>query len=130
MRKIIAWVCVLSFSMGAAQCVGAEADSYARCPKYEAELAKYPAWSVSRMSYIMWRESRCIPTIVNKTGRDTGLLQIHPVTWPWLSGKFGVPVYRMQAWLKTPANNVKAGYALCRFWQRAGKGCYQPWAVR
>ena len=63
-----------------------------------------------------------------RSGGDSGLLQIHPVSWPWLSASFGVRVNR--AWLLDPVNNVRAAARLCEFWRRAGKSCYQPWAVR
>ena len=109
--------------------VTGQVEAAGRCAQYEHLLRQYP-WSVSKMSSIMYRESGCLAGVVNVRGGDTGLLQIHPINFPWLSGKFGVPVRGMRAWLKVPANNVKAGYALCKFWQRAGKGCYHPWVVR
>jgi hypothetical protein len=80
------------------------------------------------MSYYAWRESRCLPRVVNVSGGDTGLLQIHPIAWPWLSSRLGVPVTR--AWLQNPTNNVRAAAALCSFWRRAGSSCYRPWWVR
>lgn len=107
-------------------------DALAACPKYEATLRAFAppgGWSVSKMSYFAWRESRCTPTIVNRTGGDTGLLQVHPVNFAWLSAKFGVPVGQIRPWLKNPTNNVRAAAALCTYWRKAGSSCYQPWAT-
>jgi hypothetical protein len=103
-----------------------------RCTKYESLLVKHApkgGWDVRRMSYYAWRESRCQPAIVNRTGRDTGLYQMHPIVWPYLSQKFGVPMSRIQTWLKDPVNNTRAAAALCSFWRSAGRSCYRPWAT-
>lgn len=112
---------------------GPVVDGYAgQCPRYEPAMRLYTprgGWDINRMSYIAWRESRCIPTIVNRTGNDTGLFQAHPVTWPWLSMKFGIPYWRVQTWLKDPTNNVRAAAAMCTFWRQAGRGCYWAWTV-
>lgn len=102
-----------------------------RCPQWENILATYAprgGWDVRRMSSIGWRESRCDARAVNRRGGDSGWLQIHPVSWPWLSASLGVTVNR--AWLLDPVNNVRAAARLCEFWRRAGRGCYQPWVVR
>jgi hypothetical protein len=104
-----------------------------RCPQYEALLtiwAPRGGWSVVRMSRIMFRESRCDAKAVNKRGGDSGLLQAHPIVWPFLSKKFGVPMADMRPWLLDPVNNIRAGAALFEFWHRAGRSGYQPWAVR
>ena len=104
-----------------------------RCRQYEPLLRQYApkgGWDVERMSRIMYRESRCQPAVVNVTGRDTGLLQAHPITWSWVAYKFGIARSSVQAWLKVPANNVRAGAAMCRFWRAAGRGCYWAWVVR
>lgn len=105
--------------------------TYQRCPQYETTLRTYApriGWDVRRMSYLMWRESRCQPKVVNRTGGDSGLLQVHPVTWPWLSYKLDVHVTR--TWLQNPVNNVRAAAALATFANRAWGDRYQPWAVR
>ena len=104
--------------------------SYQRCPQYEATMVKYAprvGWDVRRMSYYAWRESRCQSWAVNRTGGDSGLLQIHPVNWPWLSYKFGTTVNR--AWLLNPTNNIRAGAALATFAHRAWGDRYRPWRV-
>jgi hypothetical protein len=104
------------------------ADAGGRCSKYEHLLVQHAprgGWDVARMSGYMYRESRCLPAVVNARGGDTGLLQIHPINWSYLSRKFGVTVNR--AWLQNPANNVRAAAQLCRYWRYAGRSCYQPW---
>lgn len=57
-----------------------------RCPQYEQQLAAYPGWNVSRMSRIMWRESRCDASAYNGRRRDRsyGLLQLNTKTTPRL----------------------------------------------
>lgn len=112
---------------------GHAAAGSGRCAQYEQLLTTYAprgGWNVAKMSRIMFRESRCAADAVNRKGRDTGLLQAHPITWRFLSTKFGVPMTDIQTWLKVPANNVRAGAALCEFWRTAGRGCYLPWVVR
>lgn len=103
-----------------------------RCAQYESLLTAYAprgGWNVAKMSRIMFRESRCQPTVVNRRGGDSGLLQVHPITWQFLSTKFGVPMSQMRPWLLDPANNVQAAALLCNFWRQAGRSCYQPWVV-
>jgi len=60
------------------------ADLTKRCPQWENEL-KRRGFPVKLFSYIMWRESRCMPNAHNKTlngdkSEDRGLLQINS-TW-------------------------------------------------
>ena len=111
-----------------------DAVAYGRCPQYEPALryaAGYTGWSVSRMSYVMWRESRCIATVENvgSTSVATGVLQVHSVNWPWLSRKVGVPLWRMRTWLKHPINNIAAGALLSRYSLHAWGDRYRPWRV-
>lgn len=102
-----------------------------RCQQWEQlllELAPAGGWNIAKMSRTAWRESRCIPTAVNQRGGDSGLLQIHPVSWPWLSTKLGVTVTRSR--LLEPAFNIRAAAALCTYWRKATRsqaGCYRPW---
>lgn len=104
-----------------------------RCTQWEPLMVTYAprgGWDVARMSRYCYRESRGLPWVVNRTGRDTGLFQVHPVTWPYLSAKFHVPMRQMQSWLKNPANNVRAAAKLCEFGRRAFGDCYQPWRTQ
>lgn len=97
-------------------------------PTYRAHAPK-GGWDVRRMSYYSYRESRCIPGVVNVRGGDTGLFQIHPINWRWLASKFGMAYSYsgMRAWLKNPTNNTRAAAALCTFARRAWGDCYRPW---
>jgi hypothetical protein len=59
-------------------------DLTKRCPEWESQLRDH-GLPVKLFSYIMWRESRCIPDAHNKTlnrdkSQDRGLLQINS-TW-------------------------------------------------
>lgn len=59
-------------------------DLTKRCPEWENEL-KQRGFPVKLFSYIMWRESRCMPNAHNTTlnrdkSQDLGLLQINS-TW-------------------------------------------------
>ena len=108
--------------------------SYQQCTKYEPALAAYrPAmgWDVNRMSYFMWRESRCLPWVENvgRTSVAVGLLQIHSVNFPWLSMKTGVPAWQMRRWLKDPVNNMRAAALLSRFAHVAWGDRYRPWRI-
>lgn len=105
--------------------------SYQQCTKYEPALAAYrPAmgWDVNRMSYFMWRESRCLPWVVSSTN-DHGLLQVNRVNFPYLSQRFGVPTWQMASWLKNPTNNIRAAAALSRFAHIAWGDRYRPWRI-
>ena len=126
MRRMLIALLVLSATLT----VPSTVDAAGRCRQYEQLLVQHApkgGWDVQRMSGYMYRESRCIATIVRPGARagDTGLLQIHPVNFPYLSRKFGVTVDTR--WLQDPANNVRAAAQLCRFWRSAGRSCYQPW---
>lgn len=134
MRYLTALALTIGLTVGTAtEAVAAPSHMTGRCRQYEPLLRQYApkgGWDVTRMSKIIYRESRCLPAVVNKRGRDTGLTQAHPITWSWLSAKFGVPMKDIQAWLKVSANNIRAAAAMCSFWRRAGRGCYWAWTVR
>jgi hypothetical protein len=101
-----------------------------RCRVYEQLLQEYVpvvGWDVTRMSRLMWRESRCQPTVQSKT-HDSGLLQINRVNYPWLSMKLGRKV--TARWLTVPANNVWAAAMLYRYAKRAWGNGYHPWVLR
>jgi len=130
-RKLVAAVVAIVAAATIILTVPTKADAAGgRCPRYESLMHAYGpkrGWPVQRMSYIAWRESRWIPTAVNKKGGDSGLFQIHPVTWEFLSRKFGVTVNR--EWLLDVVNNVRAAAVLCDYGRRVFGSCLQPWRV-
>jgi hypothetical protein len=100
------------------------------CPQYEDLLQKYapPAgWDVKKMSYFMWRESRCHMTSFN--GHDSGLLQINRVNYPYLQSHLKMSMSPKVLFI--PKVNVQAAALLCKYWQDGLKfkdACYIPWA--
>lgn len=98
-----------------------------RCTAYEpllTTLAPKGGWDVNRMSRLMWRESRCTPTVRSKT-RDSGLLQINDVNHAYLSMKLGAPV---TSWLlMNPSYNIWSAARLCEYARKAWGNCYAPW---
>jgi membrane-bound lytic murein transglycosylase MltF len=102
-----------------------EAKPVERCLQHEHLLHRYnPGWDVARMSRIMWRESRCQPTVRSRTS-DTGVLQINDINRPWLTQRFGFDV-TVEA-LKDADMNVRSSAELFRFWRRSVGDGYQPW---
>lgn len=98
------------------------------CPQYEAMLRAYAppgGWDVAQMSAIIARESGCVATA--KSARDSGLLQINQVNYTYLTSKLGEAVTRES--LGDPAQNIRAGAALCSYWQGRGESCYFPWKL-
>jgi soluble lytic murein transglycosylase-like protein len=103
----------MAISMAAVSVTGLSSTAEARsgsCPQYEGLLAANNM-PVSTFSRIMFRESGCQARVRSRT-RDTGLLQINDVNHRWLSRRLGTHV--TVAWLKNPANNVRAAAALYR----------------
>lgn len=102
-----------------------------RCPEFR-EAALAAGWSEQdwpRLDQIIWRESRCVPTVHNGRGRDDsyGLMQLNMRAhraWvrPLVDGDF--------ARLFDPATNLTVARHL---FERAedAYGCgWQPWATR
>lgn len=107
-------------------------SSSQQCTKYEAMLHRYEpttGWNVDRMSYYMWRESRCLPWVVSSTS-DSGLLQVNRVNRQYLAMRFHLPTaewWFVREWLKNPVNNIMAASVLSKFAARAWGDRYQPW---
>lgn len=100
------------------------------CDHYAPLLDEYApdgGWDAARMSRLMYRESRCNPDAYNAAGRASGLLQITPVSYPYLRDALGEWVDRWT--LTDPAQNVRAAAALFEYWQRAGSDPYRPWRL-
>ena len=71
------------------------------------------------MSRIAYRESRCQPTVRNRSG-STGLLQVMPMHCAWLADVLGGCSVQL---LQDATYNIRAAAAL---WRRQG---YQAWAL-
>src|SRR3954471_10327258 len=98
------------------------------CPQHEELLEQHApqaGWDTARMSRIMWRESRCQPEAYNRGGRAAGLLQITPVSYPYLRDALGEWVDRWT--LMEPEQNVRAAAALFDYWAHSGRSGYLPW---
>lgn len=105
-------------------------DATRTCPEYEALLVEHaPAagWDTARMSSVMYRESRCNPSAYNRAGRASGLLQVTPISYPYLRQALGEWVDRWT--LADPVQNVRASAALFDYWVSAGRSGYRPWAL-
>lgn len=83
-----------------------------RCPQFEqlAYDAGFPNNQISLASYLMWKESRCVPTAVN--GRDPeggsrGLLQINGF---WTNRLISEGIIKREQDLFDPATNLRAGF--------------------
>jgi len=83
------------------------------CVGFEGLLAQYsPGWSVSRMSGIMYRESRCQPDASNSC--CSGLLQIH---------RMHIPIEECNVWSRSDLYNpVKNICAAAWLWRVQGYG--------
>ena len=94
------------------------ASSNGRCVGAEGLLATLsPGWNVTRMSGIMYRESRCLPGASNSC--CSGLLQIHKMHIPNLKH---CGVYSRSD-LYDPVKNICAGAWV---WDNAG---YSAWST-
>jgi hypothetical protein len=98
----------------AAAANGSSASSNGRCVGYEGLLAQYsPGWDVGRMSAIMYRESRCQPTVSNSCCH--GLLQMHEMHVGWINAVDSASDYY------DPARNIAAAAEL---WRSSGYGAW------
>jgi hypothetical protein len=92
-----------------------------RCIGAEGLLNEYnPGWSIERMSRIMYRESRCQPTVRNASG-STGLLQIMPSNCPYIAKHLGETC--TIAKLQNPVFNIRAATTLFDY------DGYGPWKL-
>jgi len=90
------------------------------CTGAEFLLTQYsPGWNVSRMSGIIYRESRCDWTAARSDSGSTGWLQILVSHCPWLARQMGEPCTQVR--LKDPVYNVRAGAVL---WNEQGYGAW------
>ena len=95
-------------------------------------------WSrshISKLDYVMWRESRCMPNVFNATdpnGGSRGLMQINqfwclpskyfPSGWLQAQG-----VLNSCAQLSNPTVNLRAGLAIFKYSVEHNHNGWQPW---
>jgi hypothetical protein len=102
--------------------------SSARCPQWwdEAQAAGWPEWSLPRIDYVMWRESRCLPTAHNPRPPDDsyGLVQLNMRAHrSWVGPLVNWDFNR----LFDPTTNLRTARRLFDMAQQA-YGCgWQPW---
>lgn len=112
----------------------ADAETW-RCPQFEPALRRYApttGWDIGRMSYTMYRESRCLAWVESRT-YDVGLLQVNWVNREYIAMRFHLPTaewWFVKQWLKTPVNNIQAASVLSKFAAHAWGDWYRPWRIR
>jgi hypothetical protein len=96
---------------------GTSASAGGRCIGWEPLLTREsPGWSVERMSRIMYRESRCLPGVRNRSSSASGLLQLlASLHCGWLARELG------PCDLFNPTYNVRAAALL---WRKSGYGAW------
>ncbi len=113
---------------------------YGRCGEYH-DLAISVGWTEAqwkKLSFVMYRESRCNPMSFNKTdpnGGSRGLIQINGY---WCKKNKYNPTGWLQAKgilntcedLFDPATNLRSGLAMWNYSQQRNKCGWQPWATR
>jgi hypothetical protein len=114
-------------------------DPDALCPEWH-ETALEAGWGedvLSRLDYIMWRESRCLPEAFNPTDPNGGSIGLTQINRFWC-----VPTrYNPDGWLQgqnllsdcndlyDPATNLTAALAIWEYAENRGCG-WSPWATR
>ena len=95
-------------------------------------------WSssdISKLDYVMWRESRCLPNAFNSkdpNGGSAGLLQINRF-WCLPSKYFSNGWLQSQKVLKScsqlsnPIVNLRAGLAIFKYSKERNNNGWQPW---
>lgn len=97
-----------------------------RCLEYEkmAYDAGFPSKEVDNVSYVMWKESRCKPDVVNSAEGAYGLMQIDD-TWKNRLRRAGV-IDSMND-LKDPATNLTAAFIVWTLAIEARGYGWHPW---
>lgn len=103
------------------------------CPQFEslAYDAGFPKNQISIVSYLMWKESRCVPTAKNgkdPSGGSRGLLQING---SWTERLISHGVIKGADDLFDPATNLKAGFYLWTYSLMNARYSYgwEPWNI-
>lgn len=111
--------------------------SWARCPQWwkTAQRAGWPVDELGHLDYVMWRESRCVPTASNDVGfGHTGLVQISTahLSTPRYAQLCAATLGRIctRSDLLRPRLNLRAARLLFLTAER-WFGCgWQPWRTR
>ena len=100
--------------------------------------ALHVGWSrshISKLDYVMWRESRCLPNAFNSNdpnGGSGGLLQINHF-WCLPSKYFSNGWLQAQgvlnscAQLSNPVINLRAALAIFKYSEKQNNNGWQPW---
>ena len=113
-----------------------------RCAQWW-ETAKRAGWldrQLPTLDYILWRESRCKPGVINKTlnkdgSWDYGLAQINDKSWckttRWYPGGYlqSLDVLDYCKDLLDPYTNLRAAKSLFDYSQKTNKNGFQPWGL-
>jgi hypothetical protein len=114
-------------------------DPDALCPEWHetALEAGWPEDVLSRLDYIMWRESRCLPEAFNPTDPNGGSIGLTQINRFWC-----IPTrYNPDGWLQgnglvsdcndlyDPVTNLTAALAIWEYAETNGCG-WSPWATR
>lgn len=113
-----------------------------RCGQW-LEVAARAGWEprhFEKLDYLLWRESRCRPQVINKTlnadgSWDYGLLQINGRSWcqktRWYPEGYlqSLSVLDYCIELLDPYTNLLAAKTLYDYSEKTNKNGFQPWGV-
>lgn len=109
------------------------ASQLKRCPQFEhmAYEAGFPKNQLDVVSYLMWRESRCVPTAVNQKdphGGSRGLLQVNG-SWTKKLKEWGV--ISKESDLLVPKTNLRAAFYMWTYALERNRYSYgwEPWSI-
>ena len=147
--KYIATIAIIGLFWGSAAAAAINTNSkflakqtVYRCAQWldTAVEAGWEVWQLPQLDYIMWRESRCFPKVVNRTlnvdkSYDYGLLQINDKSWckknTWYPTGYlqSLNVLDYCIDLLDPYTNLKAAKALYDYSQKTTKNGFYPWGL-
>lgn len=95
-------------------------------------LAVQQGWPADRdiletLASVMYRESRCQPTVVNPTSPDHGLLQVNEIHRAYVEQLYGMPFEEAMA---DPARNLNFAWHLYSELEAQGRCGWEPWSLR
>lgn len=108
-----------------------EISASARCPQWW-QTAVDAGWRQSllpTLDYLMWRESRCLPTQHNTDdpmGGSRGLVQINGFWTPWLASK---GIVKRSEGLFGPYRNLRSALAIYNYADTKHGNGFGPWGL-